>query len=222
VTEAQWLNLEVPDPMLRWLQKSRKHRPTRRKLGLFACACARRQGDRIQDEATIAGLGLAERLAEGLASPDELRSFLRECLDGGPQGKFFHVAAWAVRICDTRQNWTSPEGAARNVAGYLAIESGAHEPAEQCRLLREVIGNPYRPVAAHPAWRDPVAVALARAAYDHRLMPGGYLDAARLAVLCDSLLDAGCPADHELLLHLRERDGHVRGCWAVDLLLGKE
>ena len=51
-------------------------------------------------------------------------------------------------------------------------------------------------------------------------MPGGELDPARLAVLADSLEDGGAPG--ELLAHLRADRPHVRGCWALDLILGKE
>ena len=63
-------------------------------------------------------------------------------------------------------------------------------------------------------------VALARAAYDHRDLPAGTLDGTRLAVLADSLEEAGC-ASPDLLEHLRGPGRHVRGCWAVDLLVGQ-
>ena len=63
-------------------------------------------------------------------------------------------------------------------------------------------------------------VGLAQAAYDERELPSGTLDATRLAVLADALEEAGCP-DRTILDHLRGPGPHVRGCWAVDLLLGK-
>jgi hypothetical protein len=63
-------------------------------------------------------------------------------------------------------------------------------------------------------------VALAQAAYEQRELPAGTLDIARIAILSDALEDAGC-TDAELLGHLRGPGPHVRGCWAVDLLLGK-
>ena len=220
MTEAEWLACQDPDPLLRWLQKSRRHRPTPRKMGLFACACARRLGDLAGDKVTAWGLDLAERMAEGIASKEEHRSFVRASL-AGPGGKFIHVAVWAVRILDTGQNWSSAEGAARSVAGYAAQGLGPDEPAEQCRLLREVVGNPYRPVAVGSAWRAPAVLALAQAAYDERLLPSGHLDEQQLAVLADALTDAGC-TDAALLDHLRGPGPHVRGCFAVDLLLSKE
>ena len=71
------------------------------------------------------------------------------------------------------------------------------------------------------AWNDGLVVHLAQAAYDDRLLPSGELDPQRLAVLCDALLDAGCPADHELLLHLRTVGPHWRGCHALDAVMGR-
>jgi hypothetical protein len=62
---------------------------------------------------------------------------------------------------------------------------------------------------------------LAAAAYADRLLPSGQLDRAKLAVAADALEDAGC-TDPELLGHLRGPGPQVRGCWAVDLVLGKE
>jgi hypothetical protein len=63
-------------------------------------------------------------------------------------------------------------------------------------------------------------VNLAQALYEERELPSGHLDAARLAVLADMLEEAGC-ANPRLLGHLRGPGPHVRGCWAVDLVLGQ-
>ena len=71
-----------------------------------------------------------------------------------------------------------------------------------------------------PACPTSTVVALANAAYDERELPSGHLDPARLAVLSDALEEAGC-ADADLLAHLRSPGPHVRGCWALDLVLGK-
>ena len=86
-------------------------------------------------------------------------------------------------------------------------------------LLREVYGNPYRPVPLPPHWRTPDVAALACAAYDDGVMPKGELDPVRLAILGDALEEAG--AGGEVLDHLRGPGPHVRGCWAVDLVLGR-
>ena len=84
-----------------------------------------------------------------------------------------------------------------------------------------MVGNPFRPVTLAPGWQTPEVVALAQAAYDQRELPAGQLDPARLAVLADAVEEAGC-ADADPLGHLRGPGPHVRGCWAVDLLLGRE
>jgi hypothetical protein len=68
-------------------------------------------------------------------------------------------------------------------------------------------------------WNDATVIRLAQVAYDERILPAGTLDNARLADLADALEEAGC-TDAQILTHLRGGD-HYRGCWAVDLLLGK-
>ena len=93
----------------------------------------------------------------------------------------------------------------------------------QCQLILEIIGSPFRPVTLDPAilaGHDTTVVRLAQAAYDERHLPAGTLDNGRLAVLADALEEAGC-TDQDILGHLRGSGPHVRGCWAVDLILGK-
>jgi hypothetical protein len=70
-------------------------------------------------------------------------------------------------------------------------------------------------------WNDGIVVRLAQAAHDERHLPTGTLDNVRLAVLADALEEAGC-ANEQILGHLRGPGPHVRGCWVLDLLLGKE
>jgi hypothetical protein len=93
----------------------------------------------------------------------------------------------------------------------------------QAALLREVIGRLPRRRGAAPRGAVPLtpdARSLAEAAYEERQLPSGHLDPARLSVLSDALEEAGC-ADTDILTHLRSPGPHVRGCWAVDLILGK-
>lgn len=71
------------------------------------------------------------------------------------------------------------------------------------------------------AWRTPTVLALAQAAYDNRSLPAGTLDNTRLGILSDGLEDACCD-NSDLLNHLRQPGQHWRGCWALDLVLGKE
>jgi hypothetical protein len=92
---------------------------------------------------------------------------------------------------------------------------------EQCDLLRDLSGNPFRLVSIQPAWLTPTVLSLASVAYEERHLPSGELDTSRLAVLADALEDAGC-TNADVLGHLRSSGPHVRGCWALDLLLRKE
>ena len=118
-------------------------------------------------------------------------------------------------------------GAARLLAGgeiFVAEGGPSHEwfllagwPVSRARLLLEVFGNPFRSRRFDPAWaawEEGTVVRLAEATYDDRAFE-------RLSVLSDALEEAGC-TDAELLSHLRSPGPHERGCWALDLVLGKE
>ncbi|MBA4191171.1 MAG: hypothetical protein C0467_24590 [Planctomycetaceae bacterium] len=84
---------------------------------------------------------------------------------------------------------------------------------EQVHLLREIIGNPFRPVSLDPVWLTSDVVALARGIYEERAFD-------RMPILADALQDAGCD-NADILDHCRGNSPHVRGCWVVDLVLGK-
>jgi hypothetical protein len=83
-----------------------------------------------------------------------------------------------------------------------------------CELVRDIVGNPFRPAPFDPRWRTAAATELARAAYESR-------DFGALPILADALQEAGCE-DAEVLAHCRAGGPHVRGCWVVDGVLGKE
>jgi hypothetical protein len=48
------------------------------------------------------------------------------------------------------------------------------------------------------------------------------LDRERTAMLADALLDAGCDDQDDVVEHCRSASPHIRGCWALDTILGKE
>jgi hypothetical protein len=87
------------------------------------------------------------------------------------------------------------------------------EAATLAELLREVFGNPRRPCVLDPRWLTANVVDLARVIYLERSFD-------RLPILADALMDAGCE-NEAILGHCRSGDVHVRGCWVVDLLFGK-
>jgi hypothetical protein len=105
---------------------------------------------------------------------------------------------------------------------FSATARGVYAPLPD--LLREVVGNPFRPLPPlHPSvltWNGDAVVPLARAIDDEQAGPAGMLDNARLAVLADALEEAGC-VDTGLLAHLRSPGPHVHGCFAVDAVSGR-
>ena len=92
-------------------------------------------------------------------------------------------------------------------------EVGSPERRHQVNLIRDIFGNPFRPATFDPAWRTSTAVALASQMYASR-------DFGAMPILADALQDAGCTSD-DILDHGRGPGAHVRGCWVVDLVLGK-
>jgi hypothetical protein len=92
-----------------------------------------------------------------------------------------------------------------------------HETAErgrQSELLRELLGDPFRPAALEPAWLAWGGGTVARVA--RAIAEEGAFG--QTPVLADALEEAGC-ADERILMHLRGPGPHLRGCWALDLIL---
>ena len=65
-----------------------------------------------------------------------------------------------------------------------------------------------------PAWLTSTVVSLAQPIYAERAFD-------RLPILADALEDAGCD-NADTLTHCRSEGPHVRGCWALDLVLAKK
>jgi hypothetical protein len=80
-------------------------------------------------------------------------------------------------------------------------------------LVRESFGNPFCSLYLDPSWLTPKVLHLAQAIYNERTFE-------RLPTLAEALEEAGC-FDLDKLSHCRGPGPHVRGCWLVDLILGK-
>ena len=93
-------------------------------------------------------------------------------------------------------------------------EDFTREYVAQAILLRDIFGNPFRPVTFSPSWRTSTAASLASQMYESG-------DFGAMPILADALQDAGCDSA-DVLDHCRGPRPHVRGCWVVDLVLGKE
>jgi hypothetical protein len=223
MTEDGWRNARGCDGaawMIRCLWRDTAH-PSARRSQLFACACARRVWHFLVDERSRLGVEAAERYLDGDAPREEAEVAAEAASDvcqvaerGLPHYWPSVVAAVAARPCENRFNdWKAPS------AMRLLGISGREVPA----LVRDVF-NPFRRVRLDRGvlgWQDGTVPRIAEAVYHERRLPSGTFDPGVLAVLADALEDAGC-TDESILSHLRSSGPHVRGCWAVDLILGKE
>ena len=235
MTEQEWLAGTDPKAMLGFLHS----KTSDRKLRLFAAARCRLFGPDWNDWWPIReAVDAAEQFSDGLSPAGQLtrfhrpwEEFRRELSSNtiDPHGGSTVLLPDRLGLVLV-QVVSSPEAgpAARGVL-YDDLESyfigtwkdGPQERRAECHLLREVFGNPFRPATISPAWRTPSVVSLAQATYDNRTLPTGTLEPSRRAVLADALEDAGCD-QAGILNHLRGPGPHARGCWPVDLLLGKE
>jgi hypothetical protein len=151
-----------------------------------------------------------------------------DALDRGPPPNdarfrwFRNQSLWNERLALKVVQYTLEdlrEALAKEDAPQMHGATGPERVAELAKarvaaVMRDIFGNPFRPVHFSPDWRTESVLALARRAYagsDFSAMP----------ILADALEDAGCD-NAELLGHLRGPGKHVRGCWAVDLVLAKE
>jgi hypothetical protein len=216
MTEHEWSMGTDPLTMLAALGA----KISRRKLRLFSCACCRRVLDRMTSDHCRNAVELSERYADGQVSwaRFDLARLAAQFAMSEPAD---HAAWWAAHTFGLPSlvfGYGASDIAAN--AASCAARTAPLERTIQARLLRDIVGNPFRPPPsvspACLAWNDSLIPKLAEAIYQERSLPSGTLDHARLAVLADALDDAG--ADEALADHLREPDPHVRGCWVLDLV----
>ncbi len=286
MTETEWLASEDPAAMMYYLVggseglegNSESWKASKRKFRLLSVAIAFPFVAAFPAEADMELLLLAEQLADGGATSRD-RGIAFNKTDGlhGYRGSL-------VRNCLRSNPANGAYGLCREPVG-----EDEQEPKRQAAILRDIVGNPFRPVVLPPgpdchicggkgkpalhceecgnhghfgrlaiSWLTPTVVSLAHAAYDHRDPQTRHLDPFRLSLVADALEEAGCDAvkchdcegsgvcmtrprdpvrlgrgwpcklckatgslPHPILDHLRSPDPHVRGCWAIDLVLGR-
>jgi hypothetical protein len=187
-----------------------------RKARLFAVACCRRLWHLLTDERSRKAVEVAERYVDGLANQKKLRFAFSCATDAYAYASSSHTA-------DARAA-AGAANAARLEADYYAhyVTPRREHPA----LLREIFGLVlFRPLpllsSSILVWNDGCIVKLAMTIYEERSLPDGTLDNARIAILGDALEEAGCN-NKDILSHCRSPSNHVRGCWLLDMILGKE
>jgi hypothetical protein len=226
MNKRRWLDEWWPGRLLGLVRQVRV--PRRRRL--YACACCRRIWDLITDPRSRRAVEIAESFADGQASETELTAAHSEaCVAAAEMGaavvrhpvskrkmpRKLSVAAQAAAHASAAQVTVHGSLAAAE-ASLVHHAEVSGEYGNQANLVRDIFGNPSHPVAVEPAWlawNDATVPAIARHIYDNRAFHV-------LPILADALEDAGC-TNADLLDHCRSPGPHVRGCWAVDLLLGK-
>ena len=209
MTEEEWLTCDDPARMLEFVTE----RLENRKMRLFACGLCATYRSYLTDERSWEAVETAYRVADGTADASEREQAF--------------LAAHSVAT------WTYDSDAAAEVAAYTCGEHSQVREAIRrafrafafdiyqnprrtaCHLLRDIFGNPFRPATVEPAWLTSTVVALAEGIYAEKAFD-------RMPILADALQDAGCDND-AILSHCRDTSlAHVRGCWVVDLLTGRE
>jgi hypothetical protein len=225
MTEAEWLAGTNPEKMLefvlaeepiwplrllRLFAKSRKP-PSSRKLRLFLSAFLRQDPSSFPDTANQQALLVAEQWADGQASSEDLRQAIAHASaiwNSDPET--FGAAPPASLVLLVQSTGVLPSRRDLEMVFHLFAgvpESGLHG-VQGSRLIRHIFGNPFR--AYLPRDSLPATVLdLARTLYTgHDCAP----------ILADALEEAG---HAELAEHMRSEAIHPKGCWVLDLILGK-
>ncbi len=235
MTEEEWLDAVDPRPMLNYLLG----KVSERKLRLYSCGCCRMVWDRLVDRKSREAVDYVEAFADGKGTVEELW-YHEYRAEGVGYGFDMKEERYRKERSGVVQGWLPEEdgieidgvitateaqisfSAARNASAAVEFASrlandfsSRVDPAIlSIPILRDIFGNPFRPVTADPAWLKPTVQSIASSIYADRAFD-------RLPILADALEEAGC-TNADVLLHCRRPGEHVRGCWVVDLVLGKE
>jgi hypothetical protein len=230
VTEVEWLAATDPTPMLEFVQD----KVSDRKLRLFAVASCRRISRSLAGVKLLAAIDTAEQFADDVWAGADLRDAeeITDDIAWERETALRQAAMLAVRT-NTPVDGDDPTlvalaAAARavghTVASLVRASDAASEAAYSIRetsertvqasFVRDIFGNPFRLMSVHSSWLTSTVTVLAQQMYDSR-------DFSAMPILADALQDASC--DNEAILtHCRGSGPHVRGCWAIDLLIGRE
>jgi hypothetical protein len=202
MTEQEWMECAEPWKMIELVIKTAP--ASDRQLRLYACGCFRGIWDSLSEpEKQVLRIG--EWYADGASTKQEI-------LEAVKISGIFTTNRKAVGV-------TVYENIADGLVPVISHEFWI-SPVEQkrsCILLRDIFGNCFGHITINRTWltwNDGTVCRIAHAIYDERAFD-------RIPILADALEDAGCD-NAEILNHCRSDSPHVRGCWVVDLLLGKD
>jgi hypothetical protein len=222
MTEEEWQNGNQLKELIHQLDPCRHDR----KLRLFAAACCRFALPIGSIDILGRLVEASEAYADRLSTYEELAAVYDSTIGLASFRELSAVQSAAAIAC---ASWSASANRYLSCAMELAEVMISSRPREHqtspslsslhwawrklANILREIVGNPLRPVTFDPRWRTSDVIGLARAIYDERAFE-------RMPILADALMDAGCE-DEQIIGHCRADSPHVRGCWVVDLILGK-
>ena len=192
MTEQEWLTCTDPKPMLEFLSGTASDR----KLRLFAVSCCRHNLQTMLDVRRRKAVDVAELFADGLATEEERKAAHLAVDPIWGESEAFAVWASAAPV---------------QVDAICAVQRPTW--INQSFLVRDIFGNPFDSSAIVSDWLKPTLIRLARTMYDDRSFTN-------MPALADALEEVGC-TNANILNHCRQPGEHVRGCWIVDLILGK-
>ena len=214
MTEKEWLVGANPHQMMDFMNRKEHSRKSR----LVGCALCRSIWEDL-GPADQHAVELAERYADGLVSKPELTAGSKKVARMSP--------AWGVSRPTHRGSQTA--GAMQSVVEavyWIKIAQAEKNPAlsfdevrqliqkQEIELICCIFGNPFRPTTILPEWRTSTVLALATGIYEEKAFD-------RMPILADALQDSGC-SNEDILNHCRGPGPHVRGCFLIDLILGKQ
>ncbi len=224
MTEAERLACSDPLPVLHscWGKLSE------RKLRLFQVACCRRIWPFMPDASCREAIVAAEHYADGEVNVEELTKAARKLAEvpSSEDGVATGARSAAVLAAEKPNVWHPlyfgvalvvadiAEDVARGGNGRDPESAFVVASAEEAQLLLCICGDPLQPTTFAADWRTDTVLTLARQMYESR-------DFSAMPILADALQDAGCD-NADILDHCRGPGPHVRGCWVIDLILGKE
>jgi hypothetical protein len=183
-----------------------------RKWYCFALACVRLIEEHL-DATEQEAIEVTERYVERQATNRDRAGARALCSRGDSQGE-------AVYWASAAPSDIARAGVPSHVFHFILASYGraAANAAERAfaDFLREIFPNPFRPVHIDRAWlrwSDGTVRRIAETINDEG-------DFERMGVLAHALEEAGC-TDENILGHLRGPGPHVRGCWVVDLIMGR-
>jgi hypothetical protein len=214
MTKKQWLTGNDLVPMLKFA----RGKASDRKLRLFACACCRRVWKSLTLKPVRRAVEMTELCADGTVTEQELDDAHRKAIlacTGMLHRNVDKMAEPGYGLKMARMAHAVDIAHTAPVQVKMISRFGEDEALKELapELLRCVVGNPFRPVAFDGRWRTSDVVELARTIYAERAFD-------RLPLLADALMDAGC-GNTDIIDHCRSDGPHDRGCWVVDLALGK-